>query len=143
WGSGSFGDNCAVEVQTLHDRCVRESEKSYAPFGFERPFHPRRYDDHVALGDVVARAGEMQTALSLEDLEHHGADVAAGAGARTGTQAMELGADRRHDVAAGGGIGVPDGGVAGFGSRRVALVLERELFVERAVGVHPAIAGDG
>src|SRR5690606_13574631 len=123
-GSGSFGDDGAVEMQTFDDRRIGEREEIDTLVGLERPLDPGRDDDHVALGDVVALVREVETALTLEDLEDHRADVAAGAGVDSGAQAVELGADRRHDVAAGGGVGVADGGVARFRSSRVALVLE-------------------
>ena len=52
---------------------------------------------------------------------------------------MELDADGREHVLSRRGVGVADGGVAGLDGPAVALLLERQLVGERAVGLLPAV----
>ncbi len=132
-----------MEMQAFDDRGVGEHEQVEFGVGLQRPRHPRRDDDEVAAADGVAALAEPDVAGALEDLEDAGTDVAAGLGVGATPQPVEFGADGRHDVAAGGRVGVADRGVPGLGRRRVPLVFERELFAQRGVGVLPAVGRDG
>ena len=99
-------------------------------------------DKHVADGELVLLAVENDGAVALEDLEDGRADLAARRCDGAGAQAVELGADRRHDVAAGRRVDVAHCSVALLDCRRLAFVLEQELLGQRPVGEFPAIGAD-
>ena len=74
-----------------------------------------------------------------EDLPHAGTDLAPGLADRAGPQRVELGPDRRHDIAAGGGIAEPHRRMTGAHRRRVPLTFDLQLLGKSPIGVLPPV----
>ena len=129
-------------MQALEDRGVGEAEQVQPGLRADRERHPGRDGDEVAAADAPLALADPHGAGAVEHLPHRGADLAAGGGGGAGAQAVHLGADGRHDVAAGGRVGEPDGRVPRLDDAGVALVLQRELRGERGVGVLPPVGRD-
>src|SRR5882757_8959229 len=85
---GVSGNEGAPELQALDDRRVGEHEQIEISVGDDRPLHPRRNDDQVALADLLHVVTQPEPTRAGEHLVDGGSDVTAGPGSCSGPQAM-------------------------------------------------------
>ena len=69
-------------------------------------------------------------------------DLAPGLADRAGPQPVELGPDRRHDIAARGGIAEPHRRMTGAHRGRVPLTFDLQLLGKSLIGVLPTVRRD-
>ena len=131
-----------MEVQAFDDRRVGEHEQVELGVGLTATTAPRTGRRRGRRGRRRGCASPSRMWPAPSNTWKTRDPTSRRGGVRAGPQPVELGADGRHDVTAGGRVGVADRGVPGLDRRRVPLVLERELLAQRGVGVLPAVGRD-
>jgi hypothetical protein len=126
---------------TLEDGGVGEAEQVHPGCRDDRQWLPGGHGDEVAPADLPLALADPDGAGAVEDLPDRGADLATGRGGGAGAQPVHLGADGRHDVAAGGRVAEADHCVTGLDHAGMALGLEVELVAQCGVCVLPAVGG--
>jgi MFS family permease len=103
---------------------------------------PDRDGERVALLPFDALALDQRFTATLDDVDHEALEGALGQGAASGGQTVRAAADRRQDIAAGGGVDVADRvSVVGIGRGRARQGVEGRAHVGPAVTPDRRVAG--
>src|SRR5438270_3276751 len=129
-------------TQSIEDRVITETEQIHTVSGGQLVLGPGRDGEQVAALDAVLGTAQPHRSAPGKDLPHAGTDLAPGLADRAGPQPVELGPDRRHDIAARGGIAEPHRRMTGAYRGRVPLTFDLQLLGKSPIGVLPPVRRD-